>query len=67
MYDQTQELPIMVIVCNIMLCGCHKVMVGGERRLKEGRSERNMLLNVMVTLERGNHGVLIILRVCFRR
>jgi len=67
MNDHFQELPITIIADNIMLCGCHKVMMGGEWRVRERRSATNRLLNTMVTLERGGHGVIIIPRVCPRR
>lgn len=41
--------------------------MGGEWRVRERRSATNRLLNTMVTLERGGHGVIIIPRVCPRR
>jgi len=66
MNDYFHELPLAIIAHNIMLYGCHKVMTGEEWRVRD-RSETNRLLKVMVTLESGGHGVIIILRMCPRR
>ena len=39
----------------------------GERRVRERKSATNGFLKLTVSLERGGHGVIEILRVCLRR